>query len=414
LGRAAQGHVSATEGFDRLSSAARARGERAAVAGGKAAEKAAARCPRATPFRLVTTPTSEPREPRSGEAFFGTVRTRIPAGTRTVEVRWNGSVLDVLRVRGPSVSVRPSFAGRTHGTLDLRFLAANGKPLEEQTAKNVWALPATGSRHTTARSTDARLDRTFAAIAAGFDGYSAIASVDLASGRSASWNADSRFPAASLTKLGVLAASLRRFGPEPDSSAVAYDMRAIASWSSNLAANRLLGLLGRGSDDRGRAVVESQLKAMGATQSTYPGEYRVGTARSRGGASPDQPPLVSQRTTTANDMTAVLSAFHAAAIGAPGAQGRTGLSRHAGRLALSYLLDSEPGGDNLGLLRPSLPKDVPLAQKHGWLNDARHSVAIIFAPSGPVVLSVLTYREGLTLARAQNLGRLVVRAVMRR
>ena len=191
-------------------------------------------------------------------------------------------------------------------------------------------------------------------------------------------------------------------------------MRAIATWSSNLAANRLLGLLGHGSDGRGRAVVESQLRAMGATQSTYPGEYRVGTARSRAAASPDQPPLVSQRTTTANDMTAVLSAFHAAAIGAPGAQGRSALSRHAGRLALSYLLDSEAVGDNVGLLRPSLAKDVPLAQKHGWLNDARRFGRDRVRALGSNCVSVLTYREALPLARAQSLGRLVVQAVMRR
>jgi hypothetical protein len=189
-------------------------------------------------------------------------------------------------------------------------------------------------------------------------------------------------------------------------------MRALAGWSSNLGANRLLGLLGRGSDEAGRRVVEAQLRRMGATQSTYPGDYRVGTSRSRARA--EQPPLVSQRTTTAHDMTSVLSELHAAAAGTPGATRRTGLSRHAARVGLAYLLDSEPVSDNIGLLALAFPRGTPAAQKHGWINDARHSVALVFVPTGPIVVSVLTYRDSLRLTAAQALGRLVIKAAIGR
>nr|MBA2740679.1 serine hydrolase [Actinomycetota bacterium] len=185
----------------------------------------------------------------------------------------------------------------------------------------------------------------------------------------------------------------------------------VAAWSSNLGANRLLELLGNGDLDRGRQVIEARLRQMGATRSTYPGDYRVGTSLEGEEAAPNEPPLVSQRTTTAHDMTRVLATLHSAATGEAKARRAAGLSQHEARVALTYLLDSEPRSDNLGLFRPWLPKGTPAAQKHGWISSARHSTAIVYGSSGPVVVVVLTYRDGLSLTRARDLGRRVLAAV---
>ena len=210
--------------------------------------------------------------------------------------------------------------------------------------------------------------------------------------------------------MGVLVAALDRFGPRPASSSAAYDLKSMAAWSSNLGANRLLELLGNGDLDRGRRIVEARLRQMGATKSTYPGDYRVGTLIGSGVDAPHESPLVSQRTTTARDMTRVLATLQAASIGDATARRRAGLSAHEAKVALGYLLDSEPRGDNLGLFRPALPKGMPAAQKHGWISDARHSAAIVYGPQGPVVVVLLTYRDGLALAQAQDLGRRVLAA----
>ena len=233
---------------------------------------------------------------------------------------------------------------------------------------------------------------------------------ELSSGRLGGWNEDARFPAASLVKLGVLVAALDRFGPTPERSRVAYDLAAMTGWSSNLGANRLLELLGNGDLDRGRRIVEARLRQMGAKRSTYPGDYRVGTAVGFRTAAPHEPPLVSQRTTTARDMTRVLSVIHGAAMGDRSARRASGLSSHEAKVALSYLLSSEPRGDNLGLFRPWLRKETPAAQKQGWISDARHSAAIVYGDNGPVVVVVLTYRDGLSLLRARDLGRRVLEA----
>lgn len=248
------------------------------------------------------------------------------------------------------------------------------------------------------RSRDVRASADFARLGHAFPGWAAIWSHDLVTGRTAGWNSDAQFPAASTVKLGVLLAAFRR-GPGFLSS-VDYDLRAVTRWSSNLAANRLLTRLG------GPPAVEAALRRVGARRSTYPQGFRVGTA-----AQPldvqKAPPLVSGRVTTAHDLGRILYVLHAGALGNANALRRSGLDRARSAHALSLLLASEARGNNVGLLRPWLPH-TPIAQKNGWLHDARHTAAIVYFRDGPKIIVVLTYAPNLSLARAQNLGLRVV------
>jgi len=266
------------------------------------------------------------------------------------------------------------------------------------------SLPSTAALPIPNARRDRGLDAQLAAMARRFNGYSAVVIHDLATGRTASWNANARFPAASTVKLGVLVAALRAARVAPERSDTWYDLVQLTRWSSNLAANRLYARLGRN-------AVETALRRLGTTASTYTGVYRVGTAH---GAAPSQPPLVSQRVTTARDLATVLETIHKAAFGDRAALRATGLSRHQARLPLGLLLASKPEGDNAGLFHSALPAGMPVAQKNGWLSDAFHTAAILYTPRGPVVCVVLTYRDGLTRAEATRLGAEVVRLALRR
>jgi Beta-lactamase enzyme family len=245
------------------------------------------------------------------------------------------------------------------------------------------------ARAAPARSGDVRLRSRLAALGRRFPGYAAVWTHDLASGRTAGWNSDARFPAASTVKLGVLLAALRHY-PAPSWD---YDLRAMTRWSSNLAANRLLPLVG------GPPTVEAALRRAGATRSTYPQGFRVGTSV-RTLDVQAEPPRVSARVTTARDLGRILYFLQAGAVrNAP-----------AARYALSLLLASEPTGGNVGLLRPWLP-GVRIAQKNGWLHDARHTAAIVYFRGGPKIVVVLTYAPNLELARARSFGRDVLAAL---
>jgi beta-lactamase class A len=320
-----------------------------------------------------------------------------------MEVVWNSRVVVRRSVVSGIVSARLGRVRPGPGSLAVRFSRADGTPVAEQRADRTWLLPRSARvRPATARSHRALRGR-LAAVASGFSGYAGIWVHDLTSGRIAAWNENARFPAASTVKLGVLAAALDLYGPRPERSPLAYDMQTIASWSSNLAANRLLKLIGR-------SVVEERLRQMGATRSTYPGEYRVGTSRGR--PLQREPPLVSSRTTTARDLGRVLTSLHAAATGHARARAKTQLSRHEARVGVAMLLRSLPRADNVGLFRPALPAGMPAAQKHAWISSARHSAAVLYTARGPVVVVLLTYRESLRLSTAQQLARRVLGAVL--
>jgi beta-lactamase class A len=250
------------------------------------------------------------------------------------------------------------------------------------------------------RTADAALDARVERLGRSFPGYAAIWVHDLVEGTTAGWNTDARFPAASTVKLGVLIAALRRLR-HPERSPLDYDLRAMTTWSSNLATNLLVARFGT-------AAVQSALRRAGATRSTFPQGYRVGTSRAD---VQEQPPLVSGRVTTAGDLGRLLYVLHGCALGNVPALRATGLDRARCAYALRLLLASEPRGNNIGLVRPFVPPGTLVAQKNGWLHDARHTAAILYGRAAPRIVVVLTYAPNLELATARRLGRDVVTAL---
>jgi len=52
-----------------------------------------------------------------------------------------------------------------------------------------------------------------------------------------------------------------------------------------------------------------------------------------------------------------------------------------------------------------------VAQKNGWIHDARHTAAIVYGPAGPRIVVILTYAPNLHLETARELGRQVLAAL---
>jgi beta-lactamase class A len=331
---------------------------------------------------------------------FGDVVARAPVGADAATLYANGAVAGPLALAGGVARSRLT-GGSGRYTLEVRF-TRKGLAMGVARSAGVWLLPASAAEPVRAPVLDASLQAGVRATTAGFAGIVGVWLEDFRTGRAAAWNAGARFPAASTVKLGVLVEALRRMGPHPDASALFHDVRGIATWSSNLASNRLLGRVG------GPGAVQRALARMGAISSTFTGPYIVATERPPVDA-PQQPPRVSGRVTTAYDLGAVMTALHDAARGDPVALTRTRLSRTQARLALGLLLSSEAAGDNLGLFREALGPSGLAAQKHGWISSARHSAAVVYTERGPVVLVLLTYRSGLTRSQAARLGADLVR-----
>ena len=342
------------------------------------------------------------RSPLSGEAFYGAVRARAPAGATRAVLYVNGKRTAQASVRRGRVRFRLL---RVPGRLDLTVRFERGRRvLRRERARGVWLLPRTAQRARRERRRDASLSGRLAAAGRAFPGYAGLWVHELRSGRTAGWNSDASFPAASTVKLGVLLAALDRFGPRPERSAAWRDIRDLATWSSNLASNRLLRRLG-GSEAAGARIAQDALWRVGARSSTFTGDYRLGTAvLSTRIDSPRPLPFLSYRRTTAHDLGRVLFELHAAALGNRLSLARTGLTRHEARLGLGLLLSTSSRGLNVGLLRPSFGAGVPLAQKQGWTTSLRHTAAIVYGSRGPVIVVVLTYRSRIDAAAAARLG----------
>ena len=378
----ARGRIEVAEGVDRLRDALVATGDGRAKQARSRLARLGRTCRVGTPSRRD--PATE-LTPRSYAVSFGSVV--APFDGPSV-LRANGRIVG----RSSTGRFRPRLPA---GRYDLEVRGTRGR-VARSTA--VWLLPPSQARAHVPLAANAELRSKLAAVGTAFSGIAAFSVHDLVTGRTAGWNADARFPAASTVKLGVIVATIERLGTGPR---VLPDLRAIAAWSSNLAANRLVSLLG------GRERVQAALRRLGASSSSYPGPYRVGTSRS------DvirQPPVVSFRLTTAADLTRVMASLHAAATGDRSALRRSGLDVGEARLAVGMLLASERNGDNAGLLRGALPT-TPIAQKQGWISSARHTTAVVYGPRGPVAVTILLYKPNLTLREAQAVGASVVRVL---
>lgn len=113
--------------------------------------------------------------------------------------------------------------------------------------------------------------------------------------------------------------------------------------------------------------------------------------------------------TTARDLGRALYRLHATAYGDGRTQRLLGLSRTQAQAGVRILLSAQRASDNLGLLRPWL-RGLPVAEKNGWLSDARLTAAIVYGPRGPTIVVVETYRTGVTARESRQLGRRVLAA----
>jgi beta-lactamase class A len=342
--------------------------------------------------------------PLDGEASFGDVVARAPAGARDAVLLVGGRWAARVKIDG-GVARFTSTGHVGPSALTVRFLKGEAV-VGTVAAKRVWLLPRSGAVAVAARGHDAELSERLHSLARAFPGWAGVYVQDLVSGRVASWNADAIFMAASTVKLGVLVETLRRFGPLPERSSVWSDLVQMVTVSSNEAANRLLLRVGGGSEREGTRLVENRFRALGAISTTYWGLYR-GVLAHRADA-PSPPPILTWRHTTPHDLARVLFGVQGAALEQRDALRRTGLTVHEARLALALLLDAKPGG---GPLAGALRSGTPVAQKTGWLDKARSTAAIVYASSGPHLVVVMTYRPAINGGAASRLAQQVVAAL---
>lgn len=398
------------EGFDRPSPSLRASARSRVASLQSDVSRARAACDGSSRASAVP---RVPMRPANGEAFFGSIISRGPVGSVRGRILVGGKLWKDLPLRNRSLRFDAEGQYRRYD-FTIEFLNADGAVVGRAEANDTWLLPASGKVAKPAAREDRSLAAQLETIARRAPGTVAIWSQDLRSGTFAGTNAGARFPAASTVKLGVLAGAIKRLGASPEASPLYYDLKAIANWSSNLAANRIVKRLGSGCSTARDQLANEGLRMLGAVSSTYTGCYIVGTElqpQMPSAPATASPPLNTQRYTTAQDLGRMMFALQASAVPTPGARGETGLSSKQARQIIGLLLSSQQTGENRSLVAAGAPTGTPIAQKNGWLGSARLSASIAYLPSGPVILTLAEYSGGgVSLATAQQLGADAMRA----
>ena len=352
---------------------------------------------------LATPPLPPPvlSAPAPYEVSFGRVAGRVAPGTRRIRIFVGRQLVaekDLVRRR---FSVDVELPRRD---LSIRVTAFDAAGRRSSTlVEPVFGLPRSAATQGAAWRADAALSRSVRALARSFRGASAVYVHDLRSGRGASWNARTPFPAASTLKVAIAVELLRSLHGAPAAGGRTDALlRRMLVHSDSEAANRLLVAIG-GSTSGGSARVNSSMRALGLTNTDMYGGYIVENDQIR-------PSFIGKRT-TAWDLARLYRLLHLAA----GARGEL-VTRFRGQFTptdaryLLYVLAHvrEPGRLSRFLTRASV------LHKAGWIGKARHDSGLVYWPGGAFVVTVMTWSASGVGAASDVLAGRIARVALDR
>ena len=230
-------------------------------------------------------------------------------------------------------------------------------------------------------ATDAGLKAAIEGALAGREGSYSVVVHNLANGRYAELNADQVYYAASLYKLEVLLEAYRqRDAGELDFSRlltvekkyIELDLKTLELLEiledDQVTVNDAVRAMTIVSDTPTASLLQDTVNPVRVDQ-TLAGLGLTGTQN----ANRDLP-------TTARDMARLLTAI---------AAGQGGVTASSQTEMLSLLLQE---GFRSGIVA-GVPSDTPVAHKTGSYSDATHDVALVWGPTGPYIIAVLTDRS---------------------
>lgn len=346
--------------------------------------------------------------PRSFEANPGLISFHARSAVDMVEVRVNGTRYKVIPLETPRRAATIGPIGLPSQDLTITVTGfRNGKAIGSQTATNVLGLPKASMTLLPITKTPPLAQRRMRRLSRP-SGTAAAWTINLATGRGASYNAGARFTAASTAKLPTMIKLLMTTKGDIVSSKSWGPLQSMIRSSSNDAANTVLEYIG-GTTASGGAQVTAMAHRLGATHTDTAAGYLAG--QDRKGLNP--PVLINEQTevpcckvTTAHDLGVLMQAIVEATAGR-GRAHHLGLTPRDARVALWLLAHTSYPG----LFEPWTPWVT--AHKIGDVDRAWHDVAAIFTPQGPLITVALTDNpNGASESSAAKYGGRVLRLAL--
>jgi len=234
-------------------------------------------------------------------------------------------------------------------------------------------------------------------IVSDFPGVAGIFVKDLATGGELAIHGEVTFSGVSLLKVAIAEEFLRHAGGAP--SVEAYGLLTeTMTLSDNYASNLLLAEIGGGDPYEGARRLTESMQRVGLVNTFMASPYYNG-----GGASPHVTTPANTRTgirvesdpyiqTTPRDIGVLLEMIYQGAKG-----GGTLIAAYPNDItpaecqAILELMKSNRVGS---LLEGGVPEGMPIAHKHGWIDDTWADAGIVFSPGGDYVLVVFLYQQG--------------------
>ena len=327
--------------------------------------------------------------PRSFEANPGLISFHAHKPVDTLEVRIDGKRYRVVTLAKPTRRGTIGPIGLPSKDLNLTVVGwSMGKAVGRQTTTNVLGLPRIAFTGTPTTTTAPLAQRQLARLHRPA-GSAAAWTVNLASGRGASWNAGAGFMGASTLKLPILLTYLIGLRRDPVGAPEWGTLQSMIRSSSNDAANAMLTAIG-GDTTTGGARATATARKLGAFRLDVAAGYLAGQDR-RGQQPPvrvnDQPELKCCKVVTAHDLGVLMQALVLAA-GGKGRAHKLGLSPRDARVALWLLAHT----NYPGLFDPWTR--FVTSHKIGYIESVWHDVAAVFDPRGTLITVALTQNAG--------------------
>ena len=248
-----------------------------------------------------------------------------------------------------------------------------------------------------AQALDAQLDE-FDSTTNGISSYTVI---DLTSGQRIERNAGLAVAGASMLKIPILLDTYRVLDGPPD-RATTRIITETATLSGNYTANLLLQLVaGRPDAYAGAQIVTQSLRRLGIYNTfiavpydedalpAYPATYFT-PANQRTDLTTNPDPA---RQVTTGDLATLLQMIYTCATAGSGPL----IDTFPGELSAGEcqaVLEQFQGNRIDAFIESGVPAGVPLAHKHGWIDDTHGDAGIVFSPNGDYVLAVALYSPG--------------------
>lgn len=231
--------------------------------------------------------------------------------------------------------------------------------------------------------------------------FGALYLKDLSTGQEITFGNNYAFSGTSINKIGILLALYELLNQEPDVN-LATDIANMMICSENVATNRVMSIIGGGDVYAGAETVTSVMERLGLTRSYLTAPYFIPGATPVPPTRPIRYPVTEADQRKANpnidnqmtvdDMGFLLSSLYQCGMEERGPllENFTGFTPQECRKMIHVMANNNTDA----LLKAGVPADVPVAHKHGWVDDTHGNAAIFFTEGGDYVMVMMLHQPG--------------------